>query len=340
MKLKPIRKEDLTRKPIVTAGSRLVETISLNPSDVYIPLSSEGIARNAVRTKIDQEHILAIAASMEKGIDTSEPVPIILKYAKPKVIGGKTYLYELIAGYHRQYAILKNMYVEYVYDVYEFGINGVSSLRSIRTLQLVENDKLPSKTSNMDEVVNTICELIEKNELASDEDSVREYVEEVCSNTHGRTKTAIVNRVLNNTGGYRDITTFTFDQVKAYLSNPDNYDSDQPEYVTKFEGDLARGKKGAVIQSGYENEFIPTAMKHFAKDKSETYFTMHIAPKMFKQDSDINKHRKDMLKSCKAMEDAILKVAEFHKENGRFPWSYEAWLAQDNKNGETKFIPV
>ena len=53
MKLRPIRKEDLTRKPIVATGSQLVDTIEIDPRDVYIPLLSEGIARNAVRTKLD-----------------------------------------------------------------------------------------------------------------------------------------------------------------------------------------------------------------------------------------------------------------------------------------------
>lgn len=62
MKLRPIRKEDLTRKPIVATGSQLVDTIEIDPRDVYIPLLREGVARNAVRTKLDQEHIFTLKA--------------------------------------------------------------------------------------------------------------------------------------------------------------------------------------------------------------------------------------------------------------------------------------
>lgn len=338
MKLRPIRKEDLTRKPIVATGSQLVDTIEIDPRDVYIPLLSEGVARNAVRTKLDQEHILQLQASLSQGVDPSETVPGVMRYERPKVINGKTYKYELVFGFHRQYAILKCMFELYVYDVYKFGVDGVPFLKSVRTLQLVENDKLPAKSSKGDEIANIIMELIEVGELPNDEDSIREYVEEVAAHKHGNTKTAIINKVVNNSGAYRDITTYTFDQAKAFLGNSGNYENDDPEYKLKFEYDVARKKRGATVLSGYEIEFIPQAMKHFLKDGSESYFNLHVKPP--KEGKTVQDVREDMIKSIGDIEESILAAADFHKKNGRFPWTLESFLPQDNKSGEDKFISI
>lgn len=338
MKLRPIRKEDLTRKPIVATGSQLVDTIELDPRDVYIPLLREGVARNAVRTKLDQEHIMALQGSLDKEVDPSQPVPGVMRYERPKVIDGKTYKYELVFGFHRQYAILKCTFESYVYDVYKFGVDGVPFLKSIRTLQLVENDKLPSKNSYPDEIANIIMELIEVGELENTEEAIREYVEEVAAHKHGKTKTSIVNKVLNNSNGYRDITIYNFDQVKAFLGNSGNYDNDQSEYKTKFEYDVLRQKRGATVLSGYEIEFIPQAMKHFKKDGSESYFNLHV--KSPKEGKTVRELRKDMLKNIDDIEKSILAVAEFYRNHNRFPWTLENFLPQDNKNGEDKFIKV
>lgn len=338
MKLRPIRKEDLTRKPIVATGSQLVDTIEIDPRDVYIPLLREGVARNAVRTKLDQEHILALQGSLDKEVDPSQPVPGVMRYERPKVIDGKTYKYELVFGFHRQYAILKCMFESYVYDVYKFGVDGVPFLKSIRTLQLVENDKLPAKNSKGDEIANIIMELIEVGELENTEDAIREYVEEVAAHKHGNTKTAIINKVLNNSGAYRDITTYTFDQAQAFLNNSCNYDDNQSEYKTKFEFDVVRKKRGATVLSGYEIEFIPQAMKHYSKDGSESYFNLHVKPP--KEGKTVRDVRKDMIQNINAIEQSILDAAEFYRKHNRFPWTLENFLPQDNKNGEDKFIKV
>ena len=338
MKRRPIRVEDLTRKPLISIGCQLVDTVEIDPRDVYIPLLREGVARNAVRIKLDHEHILALCSSLYKCVDTSEPVPLIMQYERPKVINGKTYKYELIAGYHRQYAILKCEFETYVYDVYKFGLDGVPFLKSVRTLQLKENDKAPSKPSIGDEIANTIMELIECGELDNDEASIRDYVEDVAGQKHGKTKTSIVNKVLNNSGGYRDITTYTFDQVKSYLSNPDNYDYGEHPYTTKFEYDGNRKKRGATVLSGYEIEFIPQAMKHHLKDNSESYFNLHVKPP--KDGKSVDDVRQNMLNNIREIESSILKTAEYYHKHGHFPWSLESWLPQDNKKGETTFIDV
>ena len=338
MKLRPIRKEDLTRKPLVATGSRLVDTIEIDPRDVYIPLLKEGVARNAVRAKLDQEHILQMQGSLGRQVDPSQPVPGVWRYERPKVIDGKAYKYELVFGFHRQYAILKCMFESYVYDVYKFGVDGVPFHTSIRTLQLVENDKLPSKSSFPDEIANIIMELIEVGELENTEDVIREYVEEVAAHKHGNTKTSIINKVMNNSGAYRDITTYTFDQAKAFLGNSNNYGNDQSEYATKFEYDVARQKRGATVLSGYEIEFIPQAMKHYSKDGSESYFNLHVKPP--KEGKTVQDARNDMIRNIRVIEKSILDAADFYKENGRFPWTLENFLPQDNKDGEDKFIKI
>jgi hypothetical protein len=336
--LHALRKEDLTRKFILASGSRWVETIEINPNDVYIPLGKEGIARNAVRTKLDDQHILALTGSFQNEIDPSQPVPIVVKYETPKIFNGKVYLYELVCGFHRQYAILNCGFESYVYDLYEFGVDGVPYTRAIRTLQLVENDGLPKKNSQASEIENVIMELIERKELGNNESDIRAYLDEVAAHKHHATKTSIVKRVLNNTGGYRDVTTYNFDQVEAYLLNLGNYQSSSNEYKVKFEYDVARGKRGASILESYEIELIPQAMKYFAKDGSETYFNMHVkAPSAGKSVDD---SRYKMLESIRKVEESILVTADFYKKHGRFPWTLENWLPQDNKNGETSFIPV
>jgi len=338
MKLRPIRKEDLTRKPLFAPGSQLVDTIEIDPRDVYIPLLKEGVARNAVRTKLDTEHILTLTDRLRKEVDTSQPVPAVIRYERPKVIDGKVYKHELVFGFHRQYAILRNGFDQYVYDVYQFGTDGYPFLKSLRTLQLKENDPLPQKKSLPDEVANVIMELIEVGELSNDEETITEYVEEVKGNAHFNTKKSIVNKVLANTGGYRDITAYSFEQVKSYLGNMDNYDDGVEEYVTKFEYDVPRGQRGATILSGYEIEAIPQAMAYYAKDGSQTYFNMHVKPP--KNGDTVEDVRVRMIKNIRNIEKSILMAADYHRKHGKFPWHYKNFLPQDNKAGEDCFIPL
>ena len=101
---------------------------------------------------------------------------------------------------------------------------------------------------------------------------------------------------------------------------------------------MARKKRGATVLSGYEIEFIPQAMKHFLKDGSESYFNLHVKPP--KEGKTVQDVREDMMKSIGDIEKSILAAADFHKKNGRFPWTLESFLPQDNKSGEDKFISI
>jgi len=130
--------------------------------------------------------------------------------------------------------------------------------------------------------------------------------------------------------------TFDFKQCQDFLSQIRNYETGTPAYYTGWEFDDVREKRGATVLGGYEIKAIPTAAEYFLMQGQESYFIGHTP--MPKNGETADEARQRIYDQMKLTEAAMIKAVRFYDEYGRFPWDLEAWMAQDNLNGETGFL--
>jgi len=328
----------LTRVLVLSKGTKFIESKILKVDEVYIPSTGDVVRNQARKRGLSSDHVNRLSTSLAGGIDYSQCPPVVRKLSHPKVINGRVYHYELVAGFHRLAAMQRAGIEYWIFDVYEFGVNGVTENFAIRTFQLEENNKLPSLPSKAEDIIEVLLALTHGSEpeVPRTEEAITAYVEEHCSHIHGNTKRKIIRKVVEATGAAQDVTTFIFEQLVKYIQNPANYGTNEPLYQVKFEYDIERDKCGASVLEGYEYEFIYSAMQKWAKEARESYFVCHVRTP--KEDSSINERRTSMMTEFDKIEEMILATAKFHEENGRFPWSVESFVAQDNKTGERGFI--
>ena len=321
--------------PLQSHGARFVETLDMNPVSIFVPQSKKEL-RNFVRFHFDPEHAQTLAESFSRGIDPAQPVPVIMKLATPNQVDGVVYTYILIAGFHRQRAILRNGYESYAYDLYEFGVDGVSQAKAITTFQLKENDKMPSMRCKKDEIINATASLVSQGLLENNEVEIQAYIDDVASNYKKQSRTAMARKVIKQCGSYQDYVTFDFKQCQSFLGQYRNYESGTVVYQTGWEFDETREKRGATVLGGYEIKAIPTAAEYFLMQGQESYFIGHTP--MPKNGETADEARQRIYDQMKLTEAAMIKAVRFYDENGRFPWDLEAWMAQDNLNGEEGFL--
>ena len=132
-------------------------------------------------------------------------------YKKSFIKNGKHYEYVLVAGNHRFEAFENNKFTHWIFSIYEFAKNGFSFEDSLYDFELLENNHLPQLESSEDDVVNMVSRMISHGSklVTKEEDSIRDYIDIVCSNKHHQTKGAIVRRIVRQCGAYQDVVTYT-----------------------------------------------------------------------------------------------------------------------------------
>ena len=329
--------EELSYTPLKTKGVRYVQPHILNPNDVYVPTVGDEV-RNKARLRMNPRHVTQLMISIRKGIDYGQCPPVIRKLSSPMVINGKSYRYELVAGFHRMDAFKQLGITEWVFDEYQFGVDGVSFRYAIRTFQVAENNKLPALPATKDDVVVILLELTDgpEPEVEKTEKAIEEWVEDNCSFMHGNVKNAVIRKVVDATGAARDWTTFTYNQLLSYMGNRDNYEDNEPTYKAGWEYDKARDKLGATVLERYEYEFVYHAMQKLSAEDRESYFICHTSAPSEKISGQEKRQR--MMTKFDDIEQLLLNTVEFYYKNGRWPWTVEKFVAQDNTVGESGFL--
>src|SRR5210317_365842 len=217
-------KSKLTRTIIVSPGSKYVETKKIPLDKIYVPQSVKGSTVNRVRYKgLNSNHINKLAESLAKGIDYSKPLRIVVK--KTQWVDGVYYEYELIAGAHRFEAKRKNKFTEWLFDVYETGVEGVSNAKAVASLQIRENDKAPEQPNSAEDLINLLGYLIKMKELDNTEDAIKDYLYENTNHLHSATLAKVIRQTVTRNGAYQDIKTYPAEQLVSMLQgNPEKRD--------------------------------------------------------------------------------------------------------------------
>ena len=318
----------VTAQPLQSIGTKFKEYIIAELSDIHIPPMNLNPARKKGK---DKNNIEKLKQSFQRGIQYDKMPPIIRKCNR--IIDGKQYFYELVAGNHRMDAIEKNGWNFWIFALYDLAVDGVSYEDSKCTLQLVENDHSPALESSDEDISNIIARLIANGSslVENDEESIRAYVESVCKNKQWQTKAKIVRQSVRLTGAYQDVVTYTADDAFKWLNANTKY---------SYAGNYDNHKKsyGWTVLEGYEQEYVMNSIKKYSETGRESYFICHTKPPTEKMNLD-NK-RKSIQNSFQTIENHLIEVFNYYSNHGRFPWSVEGFLPQDHKAGEKEFIKV
>ena len=137
----------LCKLPSIRApGAKHLNTKLISLDQIYVAPYTD----NPVRKKgKNLEHIDKLAISLSHGIDYNKRLPVVRKCNR--IIDGKHYDWELVAGNHRFEALARNGYKEWIFDVYEFGVNGITFDDSLLTFQLEENNHVPQLEASQED---------------------------------------------------------------------------------------------------------------------------------------------------------------------------------------------
>lgn len=326
-------KNKLTRTIIVSPGSKYVDTQLIPTHKIYVPKDASGKTLNRARKKyLNQNHINLLAESFKKGIDYSKHPPIVVK--KHQIIDGIVYEYELIGGAHRFEAMAQSGITEWLFDIYELGINGIAKDLAMSTLQIRENDHSPALASSSDDLINILGYLINKKLIDNTEDAIENYLIDNTKNIHPSTFKKVVSAAVNANGSYSDIRTWPADQLRNFIEK----DFDRKGYVCLGKFDSEREKYGFTVLEGYEYEYLTNALKKFNETDKGSYFICHT--KAPTEDRNLETRRNEMLQEIKTLENAIEKAVKYKEKNKKWPWHIEAFLGQNVKDKEKNFLSI
>lgn len=323
-----IRNAKVTRTLIVDDGTH-VEAKVISLDEVYVPTYDKTSGNNPSRYELDGGNVDDLQSALLKP-DWSLPFMIVKPIKGGKEINGKTYLWELVAGFHRFEALSRNLTKEWWFDVYDFTGNPEAE----SDIQALENDHPPRKRLDKKGIANWLQFQVEKGFIAKTEAAMNKKVD-ILDFVHHQTKTAAVNMAVSQTGAYKDVTIRSIEEIKDFLEEGDNYirpDSkdgkvDRAPYVHSGELDAERNEHGWTVKERYENKYIFNAIMSFHKTGKPSYFVNHVSvPKA----GTVNDARRKMLKNFKKYEDALETVMKHRQETGEWPWRSESFFKQDN----------
>ena len=322
---------NLKRLPLEAKGSKFLESKIIDFSEILVATSTDkSINLARLGGNVDQNHVNKLALSHSAKFDGTEQPPIV---QRGKFIDsqGKIYKYRLITGNHTLSAFKKLNRTKAIFDIYVFGLDKISELRSISNLQAVENNKNPQKGSSIDDLIYLLCNLIQEKELNNNQKDVEDFLNEKCDTSHHTQKQKITLEVIRKQKGYQDIKTYTAHEVLDFININTNY---------KAGGtfDHQRNKIGWSVLEGYMYEFITSAILKYDETNKESYFLCHTRQPT--ASNNLNQKRFKEISTLDRFNNSLLKIIDFYNENKRFPWTIEGFLPQDRKNKEDTYTII
>jgi|TARA_B100001778_G_scaffold294112_1_gene265579 hypothetical protein len=310
----------VTRALIVEKGHIEPRVIFLD--EIYVPKHDKESGNNPTRYELDGKNVDDLQLALQYP-DWSKPLMIVKEIKGGKEINGKTYYYELVAGFHRFEALSRNHTLEWIFDVYDFTGNPEAE----SDIQAIENDHAPHKTMTKYDVSNWLKFQMEKGYIEPTEAAYNKKVD-ILKFVPAQTKTAGVNLAINETGAYKDVTIRSIKEIKEFLEHDDNYREDnRPRYSHSGNLDPKRLEHGWTVKEGYEDEYLFNAMKSFFRTGRTSYFLNHVkTPKS----GTVSDSRMNMNKKFKDLENALESSVRYKEEHGTWPWRTESYFKQDN----------
>ena len=317
----------VTRALIVKEGH--VEPRSIELDEIYVPKHDTSSGNNVTRYELDMKNVANLQVALHFP-NWSLTLMIVKEIKGGKEIDGKTYYYELVAGFHRFEALSMNQVKEWLFDVYDF--TGKPEVES--DIQALENDHPPAKQMDKFGLANWLKYNVEKGFIERTEAAMHKKVE-MFKFVPSQTKTAAVNMAVNETDAYKDVTIRSITEIKQFLDNDDNYrDDNRPKYQHSGTYDSKRNEYGWTVKQDYEHEYLFNAIRKYEETQIPSYFVCHVkVPKS----GTVDEARNKMLKKFSALEDALSSAVNFRgytlpKENKdkTWPWRVETFFKQDN----------
>lgn len=310
----------VTRTLIVEKGH--IEPREIALEEIYVPKQDKDSGNNPTRYELDRKNVEDLRLSLIYP-DWSKPLMIVKEIKGGKQIDGKTYYYELVAGFHRFEALTLNHTPYWLFDVYDFS--GDPEAES--DIQALENDHAPHKVMDKFGLSNWLKYQVEKGFIERTESAMNKKIE-MFKFVAAQTKTAAVNMAVNETGAYKDVTIRSIKEIKEFLENTENYKKDnRPVYMHSGTIDTKRDEHGWTVKEDYEDEYLFNAMKKYHETGKTSYFLGHVkTPKT----GTVSDSRRNMNKKFKDLEDALESSVRYKQKNGKWPWRTEAFFKQDN----------
>jgi hypothetical protein len=311
--------QKVTALKIVGPGVLYKDSQVIELKDIYISPQENNHAR--VKTK-DAYQVQQLRVNFANGVYYDRRPPIV-RY-NPREINGVIYKWELLCGHHRLEAMKMLGYDRWIFWVYDICLDGYGLDDCRITLQLQENNHDSSLASSDADVTQAIIWLINHSSkiVQNTETSIRDYVDNYCSNMHPNTRGKVVRQVMAKLNTYRRIVTFTADDAFLWIES-------NTDYAKAGEYDAKRKKYGFAVLEGYEYEHLVNAMRKFAETGKESYFICRTKSPTKKENLHTKRHR--MLNTFSHLENCLLETFEYYKENGKFPWHTEAFIPQDSE---------
>lgn len=273
----------------------------------------------------DSANAAELAISFAQGIDTRCDLPILYKLASPKTDkDGNVRTHGLIGGNHRM-SILKSLgYKAYFFEVVELGVDGFGFLSSQTLSALRDNHDRPRLNADNEDIARSVQAVVSAKEIPNTEDDIRAFVKKCCpyfNNSRIGTITAIVCS--------RTSPASSFVNWNA-MTKEDLADTVRKKFKHNALGqiDTKRNKHGfTLLGKGFFIKGIYHAMKKFKEDGKESYFIGHI--KSPNSQGTLAENRLAIVNNVEEYKVMLLKVFEFYKKTGRFPFEIEGFLPQD-----------
>ena len=259
----------------------------------------------------------------DHGVDYSLPVPVIEYLDVPIVANGRKYYYRLIDGMNRFKAFLNIGYIEWVFDVINIGVDGVSREYALETFAQIRNDHAPSEAHSAEDVHASATRLIGSGDLEDNENSIRNWVYLVCQNMPTQTKNQIVAEIIKNNDIPTATISWTDKSATAWAQQPDTNLPVEPDYF--FPGH-------------YFQDRIYSLCKQYSDTKKVQNIYIHVDGK---DEKSIVKQREDTMEKFDNFEQIVRDVAGYLFVNGSLPFNFIGYNPQINdKEDPTTCVPI
>jgi len=317
--MKNLKVKDFTYKFEVTPGIRYLQRVQMKLEDIYTGQveHNPGRVQGATRSGVAR-----ITGSLnDRGVDYSLPVPVVESLVTPIVANGKKYYYQLIDGVNRFKSFLNLDYTQWVFDVIQFGFDGVSRAFALETFAQIRNDHAPCTPHSVEDIHASAARLIGSGDLEDSEDSIREWVYLIAKNVPTQTKNQIVAQIIKDNEIPTVTTSWTDKTATVWAQQPDTKLPVEPDYF--FPGH-------------YFQDRIYSLCKQYSETKKVQNVYIHVNGGS--EESIINQRDKT-LEQFDDFEQILRDVSSYVLLNGKLPFNIVGFVPQINdKEDPTTYV--
>lgn len=320
------------------AGAKFIQRIWID----FIYIKSDPLENTARYAGTNGGLVEDLTQALSKNIRVSQCLPVVENHNEQYKLNGntETYRYRLVDGHNRISALKQLGYTGYWFDVAEFGHDGVSYESSKSDFAMASNAAIPKVESNDLDYQTQAINLVLKNEINSDMDSVRTWIKKYVND--GSRATSIAQKVLKQVASDDAFMEWTEDRIWEELPNLVDLDG-KGQYTNQGTFDSSRKMFGWTTKMNYEHEYVTSCISKLYDTKEQggvpSYFIAHTKSPTKKK--SVFDHRDTIEDRYSAWIKKLDYLFEWKKKHGRYPFQLYGFLPQIKSERKTnKIIPV